>query len=361
MTYYYAENNEKRGPFSLEELRNKSLKEDTLIWYPGLEKWTYARNIEEIKSIIPSNDATHIQHEDISHANTEIVSLKREENKEGDKKTRHVKKTYISLIFFLLISMIGLSIWLKDDIMNKINKETVDEQNIKENQLKDPAVNTLITFFDNLNSENYLEAYGLTNHARWNSLSNFKNYLGLWKILDVNEINGKSYYSRYGADTILNVKYRGIVDESETILDLDFDYHLKKFNNASWKIVRIYEPRDPEYNILKNDEVPKNAKEAVTNFLNFLDKKLYIKAHKLSGNPDWGNEDEFNSQNKFGCISNVQVYNISEVESEYNDLEIIYARYYVDDPCNNSRMYNVYFYLSNKKDYWKIIASKNIN
>lgn len=37
---YYAENNQRRGPFTLEQIRSFNLQPNTLIWYKGLTEWT---------------------------------------------------------------------------------------------------------------------------------------------------------------------------------------------------------------------------------------------------------------------------------------------------------------------------------
>ena len=36
--YFYAEGTERKGPFSLEELKHKELKRGTLVWHPDLDQ-----------------------------------------------------------------------------------------------------------------------------------------------------------------------------------------------------------------------------------------------------------------------------------------------------------------------------------
>ena len=43
------------GPFTIDKLKEHQLKRDTPIWYEGLQNWTIAGNIEELKSIIESD------------------------------------------------------------------------------------------------------------------------------------------------------------------------------------------------------------------------------------------------------------------------------------------------------------------
>jgi len=46
--YYCVENNEQTGPYSLDELLQLPIKEETLVWQEGLEDWTEAKNVELI-------------------------------------------------------------------------------------------------------------------------------------------------------------------------------------------------------------------------------------------------------------------------------------------------------------------------
>lgn len=52
--YYYSENNDQKGPFTLEELKEKRLKKSTLVWTDGLMDWVRAETIKELKDIVLS-------------------------------------------------------------------------------------------------------------------------------------------------------------------------------------------------------------------------------------------------------------------------------------------------------------------
>lgn len=52
--YYYSENNQKLGPFTLEEIRSKRLNKSTLVWNPNLPNWVKAENVDELKSALIS-------------------------------------------------------------------------------------------------------------------------------------------------------------------------------------------------------------------------------------------------------------------------------------------------------------------
>ena len=50
--FYYSENDKQLGPFSLEELKEKNIAKDTLVWYEGLEQWTKASDIVELQVLL---------------------------------------------------------------------------------------------------------------------------------------------------------------------------------------------------------------------------------------------------------------------------------------------------------------------
>jgi predicted negative regulator of RcsB-dependent stress response len=52
--YFYAENDQKFGPFTIEELETKRLKKSTLVWTEGMSDWASADSITELKEILIS-------------------------------------------------------------------------------------------------------------------------------------------------------------------------------------------------------------------------------------------------------------------------------------------------------------------
>ena len=50
--YFYSNDNQKNGPYSFEELKNKNIKQETLIWYEGLDDWTKASDSKEMTPIL---------------------------------------------------------------------------------------------------------------------------------------------------------------------------------------------------------------------------------------------------------------------------------------------------------------------
>lgn len=47
--YYYHNNGKEQGPFSLEEMLRQDIHPETPVWYTGINDWTIASEIEELK------------------------------------------------------------------------------------------------------------------------------------------------------------------------------------------------------------------------------------------------------------------------------------------------------------------------
>jgi tetratricopeptide (TPR) repeat protein len=52
--YYFADNDQQFGPFTFDELKTKRLKKSTLVWTEGMQDWTIANDIDELKDILIS-------------------------------------------------------------------------------------------------------------------------------------------------------------------------------------------------------------------------------------------------------------------------------------------------------------------
>jgi uncharacterized membrane protein YhaH (DUF805 family) len=49
--YFYSNGQEKEGPVTLEELKQKDIKPKTLIWHEGLDDWKEAETVDELRAI----------------------------------------------------------------------------------------------------------------------------------------------------------------------------------------------------------------------------------------------------------------------------------------------------------------------
>jgi len=50
--FYYLDEKEQKGPFSIDQLRTVGLKPDTLVWADGFENWKPVKEVEELKGLL---------------------------------------------------------------------------------------------------------------------------------------------------------------------------------------------------------------------------------------------------------------------------------------------------------------------
>ena len=52
MEYYILVNGEKQGPFSLEQLKEKMITRETMVWHTGLAEWTQASKVSALAALL---------------------------------------------------------------------------------------------------------------------------------------------------------------------------------------------------------------------------------------------------------------------------------------------------------------------
>ena len=118
--YYIASGKEHFGAFTISELQEKNINPNTLIWYEGLEQWTRADEIAELKSCIvsiPVPPPTPIEIDRQSNKekrNINILIQKRLLSKAGE-------KTLGLLLIFALFIGFGLIIGKKNIFKENVN------------------------------------------------------------------------------------------------------------------------------------------------------------------------------------------------------------------------------------------------
>ena len=90
--YYYTDGNQTFGPYSIDQLRQKNLSPDTLVWHERLPEWSHLKDLPEAANYVPVNHTpppvpaslkktrerkTEIENAKIAHGRT--VYLKAEE------------------------------------------------------------------------------------------------------------------------------------------------------------------------------------------------------------------------------------------------------------------------------------------
>ena len=149
MTQYFIHNGQnEKGPLDIEQLKLESLKQDTPIWYEGLESWTTAGQVEELKFLFsvkptpppliktPPPVATLPKVEPISYS-TPI---------QNESEPTSKKSLKIPLIIAALIVVIAVISWLvyqnknQADTLNQVQeKVTQQDQQLTQQQQEQQA------------------------------------------------------------------------------------------------------------------------------------------------------------------------------------------------------------------------------
>ena len=59
--YYYTDGKERYGPFTLEQLRDRNIGLETLVWKEGMPDWVAAKNIADLQSLFQPGENFPVQ------------------------------------------------------------------------------------------------------------------------------------------------------------------------------------------------------------------------------------------------------------------------------------------------------------
>ncbi|MCA9748157.1 MAG: hypothetical protein KC414_03570 [Romboutsia sp.] len=132
------------------------------------------------------------------------------------------------------------------------------------NSYSQDAINTLNTFFNLLNHEEYELAFNMTENNLWKPFENFKTTVwGGFKNIKLINSKDKYYESKYGANRILECRLTGIDINNNKFVDVIFDFHIKEDKFGKSIIVRMIHPQINTNNSpkVKKDYVGSNEKD----------------------------------------------------------------------------------------------------
>ena len=152
--YYYSDGKQQNGPLSKEELQNKDITKDTLVWYEGLTEWTKAGDAEELADLFPNTPTPPpIPEQKIATPppipeNKTITPPPMPKQNDGTGRTIEIpkKKTRKKLLIILgCILLVTVSVYAVDQIIHHKKMDTyyLELENakryltIKDAQLKD--------------------------------------------------------------------------------------------------------------------------------------------------------------------------------------------------------------------------------
>jgi hypothetical protein len=118
--YYLHDGIQEQGPFDFEELKSKNVTKDTKVWHEGLDNWTTAGEISELKDLLirktpPPLNAT------IEEVKPPKLKEERDPNSNKVKKIRSKLYLFIIICILIISSIVGWLIY-----QNVENGETIE-------------------------------------------------------------------------------------------------------------------------------------------------------------------------------------------------------------------------------------------
>lgn len=233
MRKYFIHNGvTENGPFDIEQLKTIQIKNETPIWYEGLQNWTIAGNVEELKSIIVSI-STPPKFEKFAQQSTNanppsFMRPSYENNQNFEPKKSKTLRNVLIGVGVLALVFIGLSLASNDPepIYNE-NGEFIgiDNSKVAVDSEKD-RINEELTI-KNRNYRNNFEKYikVTTNEYTYYELGGISN-------LDVIVANDTDYMLNEVNVNIDYIKDNGEIFKSEIVTLYNIPAHQNKSASA---------------------------------------------------------------------------------------------------------------------------------
>jgi hypothetical protein len=127
MKKYYLHNGiASSGPFSLEDLKIKQITKTTPVWFEGMEKWKYAKDLEELHPLLNEVASPLSQEKEMHYNETQSHSKESKNTIFGISKNTFLAT---SLILFLIIFTLIFNVFQKQrsEELEAKNKKTENE------------------------------------------------------------------------------------------------------------------------------------------------------------------------------------------------------------------------------------------
>lgn len=183
MRKYFIYNGQSEiGPFDFEQLKTIQLKNETPIWYEGLQNWTTANNIEELKSIIYSN-VSPPKFENFAQQNSNPSIFPKpvyENNQNFASKKKKTLRNVLVGVGFLAVLFLGLIIYASTSSEPTYDENGefigIDTTAVVVDDDKTERINEELTI-KNRNYRNNIEQYvgANTNQYSYNELGGISN------------------------------------------------------------------------------------------------------------------------------------------------------------------------------------------
>lgn len=160
MTYFIIINNQQTGPYTLEELFDRHITSDTLVWTEGMTNWTPAWQIEELHDILKGIDPRTASSQQASgqqqtqkptpppypnqpasqNTNKQETDLKNTLNHQKEKKDKSKVFLYSVIAFMIILIILAITAPNKDSHEQAINKEMMEAINQKTDDVSNDGI-----------------------------------------------------------------------------------------------------------------------------------------------------------------------------------------------------------------------------
>lgn len=125
--YFYSEDDQYFGPFTLNEIKDKRIKKSTLVWTDGLSSWTIADKIDEFKEFLISEPPVLPKRKYLENKNIQTVNLSEQSLKTNEEfDYTYKKETAATTVGVLLLTAsVFLYLYSKSYELNTANIQDI--------------------------------------------------------------------------------------------------------------------------------------------------------------------------------------------------------------------------------------------
>jgi hypothetical protein len=227
--FFIHDGNNEIGPFDIEQLKLMGIKQNTPVWYEGLQNWTTAIHVEDLKNIIiatPPKFETISSHQlpppivtSVNSVNNDVVI---------PKKKKVVRNTLI--VFGIIVaSFLGLMAYASANSPSSENFYDENNSNVEledDAQLENDRINAELTLKNRKIRNNITEYVGAsTNQCTYDGLGGISN-------LDITVTNNTDYKMNEVTVSVDYIKDNGDVFKSEIVTIYNIPAHQDKSVSA---------------------------------------------------------------------------------------------------------------------------------
>ena len=129
--YYYSDGENHFGPFSIEELKDVKISNETMVWFEGLDNWVPAGEVEDLKdlfkSIPPPLNINKLPPLTISVTKKNRSNISNSEIPQKKYKNKIVIGIFSLIAIIIIIAILKINSNKPDKPLNKSNEETFNE------------------------------------------------------------------------------------------------------------------------------------------------------------------------------------------------------------------------------------------